>query len=146
MPETTNLFRGFNLRFSMTNKQHLDVLIKWEEEAETGRKSKTQIIMDALEEHYNRIDNPEGSEMQTTYIKAQDLEQLKNEIRVEMYQELARFFMGGCVRNTMSGNILSGLENENSQNKSTEEDNDMEGIGALANDKAVMDRIMEWSG
>ena len=146
MPETTNLFRGFNLRFSMTNKQHLDVLIRWEEEAETGRKSKTQIIMDALEEHYNRIDNPEGNEAQATYVKAKDLELLKNEIRVEMYQELARFFMGGCVGNTMSGNILSGLENDNSQNTSTEEDNDMEGIGVLANDKAVMDRVMEWSG
>lgn len=146
MPETTNLFRGFNLRFSMTNKQHLDVLIRWEEEAETGRKSKTQIIMDALEEHYNRIDNPEGNEVQAAYVKAKDLEQLKNEIRVEMYQELARFFMGGCVGNTASGYILSGLGNENSQNTSTEEDNNMEGIGALANDKAVMDRVMEWSG
>lgn len=146
MPETTNLFRGFNLRFSMTNKQHLDVLIRWEEEAETGRKFKTQIIMDALEEHYNRIDNPEGNEVQATYVKAKDLEQLKNEIRVEMYQELAKFFMGGCVGNTASGYILSGLGNENSQNTSTEEDNDMEGIGALVNDKAVMDRVMKWSG
>lgn len=146
MPETTNLFRGFNLRFSMTNKQHLDVLIKWEEEAETGRKSKTQIIMDALEEHYNRIDNPGGNEAQTIYVKAKDLEQLKNEIRVEMYQELARFFMGGCVGNAASGNVLSGLGNDNSQNVSIEEDNDMDGIGALTNDKAVMDRVMEWSG
>ena len=145
MPETTNLFRGFNLRFSMTNKQHLDVLIRWEEEAETGRKSKTQIIMDALEEHYNRIDNPEGNEVQATYVKAKDLEQLKNEIRVEMYQELARFFMGGCVGNTASGYILSRLGNENLQNTNTEEDNNMEGIEALANDKAVMDRVMEWS-
>lgn len=146
MPETTNLFRGFNLRFSMTKKQHLDVLIRWDEEAATGRKSRTQIIVDALEEHYKRLDNPEGTQKQMTYLQAEDLEQIKNEIRMEMYRELARFFMGGYVGNTAGGNILSELRNGTSQNIDAEENNGMEGLGTLTSDEAIMDRVMEWSG
>lgn len=100
MPESTKLFKGFNLRFSYVNKQHMMVMVKWEEEAETGRKSKTQIIMDALEQYYDRLENPKKYESQTVYAKAEDLERLKNEIQIEVYQELARFFASGFVGNS----------------------------------------------
>lgn len=111
MPESTKLFKGFNLRFSYVNKQHMKVMVKWEEEAETGRKSKTQIIMDALEQYYDRLENPKKYESQMVYVKAEDLERLKNEIQVEVYQELARFFASGFVGNSSFVNPSVELQN-----------------------------------
>ena len=52
MPEKNGLFYAFNLRFSFLNRQHVELLQKLEKESASGRKTRTRIIMDALEEYF----------------------------------------------------------------------------------------------
>ena len=136
-----DLFKGFPVRFSMKNMQHVKVLEKFEDRRLNGGKVKNQIIMDALEMYYNALESGSdtgGDEVVTVQFLEQRLLQFKQEFREEMMQELLRFFVTGGI--TGQPVVVSAPIGEQ-ETEGMEED----GVADISGMPDIMDKIMGWS-
>ena len=142
MPEKNGLFYAFNLRFSFLNRQHVELLQKLEKESASGRKTRTRIIMDALEEYFANQEKAGEMKASGKYITEEQLETVKNEVRAEVYQDCMRMMAGNMV--ARNSNILpqSGEMNQQSTPDRTVNDKDDYDI---ENDEVVMSNIARWS-
>ncbi len=136
-----DLFKGFPVRFSMKNMQHVKVLEKFEDRRLNGGKVKNQIIMDALEMYYNALESGSdtgGDEVVTVQFLEQRLLQFKQELREEMMQELLRFFVTGG----MTGQpVMASAPISEPETEDMEEDT----VADISEMPDVMDKIMGWS-
>lgn len=142
MPEKHSLFYTFHLRFSFLKSQHMELLKKLEKESELGRKSKTQIIMDALEVYYEEKEKAERNEDAKKYISVDQLDNVRNEIRAEVYQECMRMFAGNAV--ARATNVLpqgGEMNQQSSQDKTAKDKEDYD----IESDEVVMSNIARWS-
>ena len=136
-----DLFKGFPVRFSMKNMQHVKVLEKFEDRRLNGGKVKNQIIMDALEMYYNALESGSdtgGDEAVTVQFLEQRLLQFKQEFREEMMQELLRFFVTGGI--TGQPVVVSAAVGEPET-----EDMEEDGVADLNGMPDIMDKIIGWS-
>ncbi len=136
-----DLFKGFPVRFSMKNMQHVKVLEKFEDRRLNGGKVKNQIIMDALEMYYNALESGSdtgGDEVVTVQFLEQRLLQFKQEFREEMMQELLRFFVTGGI--TGQPVVVSAPIGEQ-ETEGMEED----GVADISGMPDIMDKIIGWS-
>lgn len=142
MPEKNGLFYAFNLRFSFLKSQHMELLQKLEKESELGRKSKTQIIMDALEVYYEEQEKAERNEDAKKYISVDQLDNVRNEMRAEVYQECMRMFAGNTL--ARATNVLpqgGEMNQQSSPDKTAKEQDDYD----IESDEVVMSNIARWS-
>lgn len=142
MPEKHSLFYTFHLRFSFLKRQHMELLQKFEKESELGRKSKTQIIMDALEVYYEEQEKAERNEDDKKYISVDQLDNIRNEIRAEVYQECMRMFAGNAVARVTNVLPQDGEMNQQSSTDKTAKDKEDYDIES---DEVVMSNIARWS-
>ena len=137
-----DLFKGFPVRFSMKNMQHVRVLEKFEDRRLNGGKVKNQIIMDALEVYYNFLeggsDTSEEEAVTVQYLE-QRLLQFKQEFREEMLQELLKFFV---TSGSMAGQpvmVSAHVREPETGDLGEDEVADISGM------PDIMDKIMGWS-
>ncbi len=137
-----DLFKGFPVRFSMKNMQHVRVLEKFEDRRLNGGKVKNQIIMDALEVYYNLLeggsDTSEEEAVTVQYLE-QRLLQFKQEFREEMLQELLKFFV---TSGSMAGQpvmVSAHVREPETGDLGEDEVADISGM------PDIMDKIMGWS-
>lgn len=136
-----DLFRGFPVRFSMKNIQHVRVMEKFEDRRLNGGKTKNQVIMDALEMYYNALESgSDADEDETVTVQSleQRLLQFKQEFREEMMQELLRIFVtGGITGQPVTVSALAGeLETR---------DMEENGVADISGMPDIMDKVMGWS-
>lgn len=136
-----DLFKGFPVRFSMKNMQHVRVLEKFEDRRLNGGKVKNQIIMDALEMYYNALESGSDAnedEAVTVQYLEQRLLQFKQEFREEMIQEFLRFFVTGGItgRPVM---VPASVGEPGTGDMGEDEVADISGM------PDIMDKIMGWS-
>ena len=117
-----DLFKGFPVRFSMKNMQHVRVLEKFEDRRLNGGKVKNQIIMDALEMYYNSLENDSATKKDkviTEQLLEQRLMKFRQEFREEMLRELLNIFFSG----RMAGqSVMVSSPNKESQMEDVKED------------------------
>ena len=92
-----DLFRPFSLRFSMKNEQHVKILEKFNDKKLNGGRVKNQIVMDALEMYFNKLENKNGTKEDKLVTKdflERRLENFKQECKEEILGELIRIFVG----------------------------------------------------
>ncbi len=142
MPEKHSLFYTFHLRFSFLKSQHVELLQKLEKESASGRKSRTQIIMDALEEYYEKREKSERKEDAEKYISEEQMDNVRNEIRADVYQECMRMFVGNMMARTT--NVLPQGSEMNQQNSLDKEAKDKDDYD-IESDEVVMSNIARWS-
>lgn len=137
-----DLFKGFPVRFSMKNMQHVRVLEKFEDRRLNGGKVKNQIIMDALEVYYNLLeggsDTGEEEAVTVQYLE-QRLLQFKQEFREEMMQELLRFFVTGGSMAGQPAVVPAPIGEPGTEGMGEAEVADISGM------PDIMDKIMGWS-
>ena len=137
-----DLFKGFPVRFSMKNMQHVKVLEKFEDRRLNGGKVKNQIIMDALEVYYNLLeggsDTSEEEAVTVQYLE-QRLLQFKQEFREEMLQELLKFFV---TSGSMAGQpVMASAPIRETETGDLGEDE----VADISGMPDIMDKIMGWS-
>ena len=137
-----DLFKGFPVRFSMKNMQHVRVLEKFEDRRLNGGKVKNQIIMDVLEVYYNLLeggsDTSEEEAVTVQYLE-QRLLQCKPQFREEMLQELLKFFV---TSGSMAGQpvmVSAHVREPETGDLGEDEVADISGM------PDIMDKIMGWS-
>lgn len=148
-------YEQFCLRFSMDNRQHTKLYRVMENLDPEIYKSKNQFIMNALEHYVDgcgednlTIKGRKKSEVE--YLSKEefleDRQKIKDEIRIELYQELivylANSSMAGAMRQ-VAGAINPVAENTLSDVGRTEQEADStEGI---SNVSEVIEDVMKWS-
>ena len=59
-----DLFRNFTIRFSMTKREHVRLLEKFEDDKLNGGRAKNQVVMDALKMYYDAQEAGNGNGLQ----------------------------------------------------------------------------------
>lgn len=147
MPEKHTLFKAFNVRFSLINRQHVELLQKFEKDAAVGKKSKNRIIMDALAEYYYRREHDKedlaSDKIPTMEMVDEKLDKMKADIRTELYQEFMKFFAGnlmGMAAIRPVAAVQPTMQNVQEEEESREEDSfDIE------EDDVIMSNVQKWS-
>lgn len=102
------LFVPITLRFSLINDQHVEVMNMLDELAETDKRSKNQIVMDALEYYFRQGTDEETSSR--TYIDTATFEsrlsEKREKLRLEIYQDVIRFIAGSALSGGVKTVIL----------------------------------------
>lgn len=148
MGEKNALYKSFCLRFSLINKQHVELLQKFEQESASGRKSRNQIIMDALADYYQKheaLKNDVGAEKPLSMEQLNKrLECLKNDIRVELYQEFMKLFAGnlmGVPNRVMMAVPTTQMIKQPEETVGNEE----EELFDIEEDDVIMSNVQKWS-
>ena len=122
---SNKLYVPLSLRFSLINDQHVEVMNLLDEITENDKRSKNQIVIDALAEYFQKSAGEEIA--RKTYVDTDTLEKRLSEerekLRIEIYQEIIQFIAG----NALSGGIKSvpvKQEDVEPQNKEEESDTD----------------------
>lgn len=136
------LFVPITLRFSLINDQHVEVMNMLDELAETDKRSKNQIVMDALEYYFRQGTDEEASSR--TYIDTATLEsrlaEEREKLRLEIYQEIIRFIAGSALSGAVKPVIMEpeGLKTQAEKQKT----GDYEEYG---DNGVMMKDVMKWS-
>lgn len=136
------LFVPITLRFSLINDQHVEVMNMLDELAETDKRSKNQIVMDALEYYFRQGTDEETSSQ--TYIDTAAFESRLSEerekLRLEIYQDVIRFIAGSALSGGVKTVIMEpeGMEIQGQKQKSE----DYEEFG---DNGVMMKDVMKWS-
>lgn len=137
------LFVPFMLRFSLINDQHVELMNMLDELAETDKRSKNQIVMDALEYYFRQGTDDETSKK--TYVDTATFEsriaEERERLRIEIYQDVIQFIAG----NALNGGIKPIPVRQNDveiQSKNEEPDEDYSEFG---DNGVMMKDVMKWS-
>lgn len=142
----------FCLRFSMDNPRHVKVYQILENLNLKIYKSKTQFIINAIEAYIEEKDEDtltkkkkRKDEFMTREQFQQEREQMKSEIRTELYQELISYLansaMSGAIRQMSVNNQQIITEESRQQEVITHEDK----VKQLGEIESVMSEAMKWS-
>ena len=147
MGEKNALCKIFPLRFSLINRQHVDVLRHIEEEMKKGKKSRNQCVIDALSDYFSlreQMDKKQAEGGILTMGKLDDrIDKMKADIRTELYQEFMKVFAGNLmgaatVRTVEVQTVAQEIPKEN---QSVEEANDFN----IEEDDVIMSNLKKWS-
>lgn len=147
MGEKNALCKIFPLRFSLINRQHVDVLRHIEEEMKKGKKSRNQCVIDALSDYFalrEQMDKKQAEGGILTMGMLDDrIDKMKADIRTELYQEFMKFFAGNLmgtatVRTVEVQTVAQEIPKEN---QSLEEANDFN----IEEDDVIMSNVKKWS-
>lgn len=147
MGEKNALCKIFPLRFSLINRQHVDVLRHIEEEMKKGKKSRNQCVIDALSDYFalrEQMDKKQAEGGILTMGMLDDrIDKMKADIRTELYQEFMKFFAGNLmgaatVRTVEVQTVAQEIPKEN---QSVEEENDFN----IEEDDVIMSNVKKWS-
>ena len=147
MSEKNALCKIFPLRFSLINRQHVDVLRHIEEEMKKGKKSRNQCVIDALSDYFalrEQMDKKKAEGGILTMGMLDDrIDKMKADIRTELYQEFMKFFAGNLmgtatVRTVEVQTVAQEIPKEN---QSVEEENDFN----IEEDDVIMSNVKKWS-
>ena len=147
MGEKNALCKIFPLRFSLINRQHVDVLRHIEEEMKKGKKSRNQCVIDALSDYFalrEQMDKKQAEGGILTIGMLDDrIDKMKADIRTELYQEFMKFFAGNLmgaatVRTVEVQTVAQEIPKEN---QSVEEANDFN----IEEDDVIMSNVKKWS-
>lgn len=147
MGEKNALCKIFPLRFSLINRQHVDVLRHIEEEMKKGKKSRNQCVIDALSDYFalrEQMDKKQAEGGILTMGMLDDrIDKMKADIRTELYQEFMKFFAGNLmgaatVRTVEVQTVAQEIPKEN---QSVEEANDFN----IEEDDVIMSNVQKWS-
>ena len=134
----SKLFVSFMLRFSLINDQHVAVMNMLDERVKSDKRSKNQIVMDALEYYFQReMNGQDFVDMQTFESR---IAGEREKLRAEIYQDVIRFLAG----NVLGGGVRTAtIKPAEQEPKSTEEtENDYSEYG----DNGVkMEDVVKWS-
>lgn len=135
------LFRHFTIRFSLKKAQHVKLLQLFEDKKRNGGKAKNQIVMDALEMYYDA--HPDGDEKKlpeelTPAYFEKRLSEVKEEIKIEVLQEVVQIVLGNAARQTTAADGIPIREPEPAETKESE-------TADISGMPDIMDKIMDWS-
>lgn len=142
MAEKNTLYKRLTLRFSLVNQQQRVILEKLERDGNAGKKTKNQIIMDALSQYYlnqeTAISGYLDDYVSKDYLEAQLLA-TKSEIKAELLRELLK----DAVVSATSGNgndIPKGKESLLGDKKMQKQES-----YDIDNDDVIMSNVQKWS-
>lgn len=147
MGEKNALCKIFPLRFSLINRQHVDVLRHIEEEMKKGKKSRNQCVIDALSDYFSLREQMDKKQAEggilTMGMLDDRIDKMKADIRTELYQEFMKFFAGNLmgaatVRTVEVQTVAQEIPKEN---QSVEEANDFN----IEEDDVIMSNVKKWS-
>lgn len=147
MGEKNALCKIFPLRFSLINRQHVDVLRHIEEEMKKGKKSRNQCVIDALSDYFALREQMDKKQVEggilTMGMLDDRIDKMKADIRTELYQEFMKFFAGNLmgaatVRTVEVQTVAQEIPKEN---QSVEEENDFN----IEEDDVIMSNVKKWS-
>ena len=147
MGEKNALCKIFPLRFSLINRQHVDVLRHIEEEMKKGKKSRNQCVIDALSDYFSLREQMDKKQAEGGILPMgmldDRIDKMKADIRTELYQEFMKFFAGNLmgaatVRTVEVQTVAQEIPKEN---QSVEEANDFN----IEEDDVIMSNVKKWS-
>ena len=103
MSEKGNLYKTISVRFSLVNEQHVRCLQKIEKQGKMAGKSRSQIVIKALEDYFGKTDDDGAGQVSAAKNEieqyAKDIkEKLKSEIRQGLMTELLGVVSGISLR------------------------------------------------
>lgn len=137
------LFVPFMLRFSLINDQHVELMNMLEELAETDKRSKNQIVMDALEYYFQQGTDDETSKktyVDTTIFESRISEE-REKLRIEIYQDVIQFIAG----NALNGGIKPIPVRQNNVEIQSENEESDEDYSEFGDNGVRMEDVMKWS-
>lgn len=147
MGEKNALCKIFPLRFSLINRQHVDVLRHIEEEMKKGKKSRNQCVIDALSDYFalrEQMDKKQAEGGILTIGMLDDrIDKMKADIRTELYQEFMKFFAGNLMgaATVRTVEVQTVAQEIPKVNQSVEEANDFN----IEEDDVIMSNVKKWS-
>ena len=95
----SKLYVPLMLRFSLINDQHVEIMKMMEEQIKDDKRSKNQIVMDALEYYFKRGADIQGGEQD--YVDMATFESRivseREKLRAEIYQDIICFLAGSAL-------------------------------------------------
>lgn len=134
----SKLFVSLMLRFSLINDQHVEVMNILDEMVKSDKRSKNQIVMDALEYYFKRERNGQNFVDMATFESrlASEREKLRTEVYRDILQFIAESALGG------NGKAVTGKPMEQETESMEETENDYSEYG----DNGVkMEDVVKWS-
>lgn len=146
MSSKNSLYKALYVRFSLMNEQHVEILQNLEKDVKYGEKSRNAIVIEALNDYYlrNRISQ---QWLRQNFVSKEEyddcIRNIRNEIKMELYQELMKIFAGGVIARNADKSIVPAVMepagNKKEQENTEEEDFDIE------NDSVIMGNVSKWS-
>lgn len=146
MSSKNSLYKAVYVRFSLMNEQHVEILQNLEKDVKYGEKSRNAIVIEALNDYYlrNKISQ---QWLQQNFISKEEYEErirnLRNEIKMELYQELMKIFAGGVIARETNKSVVP-VVMEPDGNKKEPEDAEPEEF-AIEKDSVIMGNVSKWS-
>ncbi len=145
MPVDKDMCRTVTVRFSLLNEAHVKLLEQMAQECRAGSKplSQNKLIIRCIEEHYAMLASRQSDETLEKKLKSYvdgEVQKVKREIGMEIYQDVFRMFAGGLVA------AGSQWKPEMTPAQPEEQTGRMDaGEVDLSGDTDIMDEVMKWS-
>ncbi len=134
----SKLFVSLMLRFSLINDQHVEVMNILDEMVKSDKRSKNQIVMDALEYYFKREINGQNFVDMATFESR--LASEREKLRTEVYRDILQFIAGSALGG--NGKAVTGKPMEQETESMEETENDYSEYG----DNGVkMEDVVKWS-
>lgn len=134
----SKLFVSFMLRFSLINDQHVKVMDILDEMVKSDKRSKNQIVMDALEYYFNKEINGQNFVDMATFESR--LASEREKLRTEIYGDVLQFIAGNALGG--NGKVVTSKPIEQEAENVEEAENDYSEYG----DNGVkMEDVVKWS-
>ncbi len=145
MPVDKDMCRTVTVRFSLLNEAHVKLLEQMAQECRAGSKplSQNKLIIRCIEEHYAMLASRQSDETLEKKLKSYvdgQVQKVKREIGMEIYQDVFRMFAGGLAA------AGSQWKPEMTPAQPEEQTRRMDaGEVDLSGDTDIMDEVMKWS-
>lgn len=110
----SKLYVPLMLRFSLINDQHVEIMKMMEEQIKDDKRSKNQIVMDALEYYFKREADIQGGEQD--YVDMATFEgriaSEREKLRTEIYQDIICFLAGSALGGGVKTAAIKPVEQE----------------------------------
>lgn len=139
----SKLFVSFMLRFSLINDQHVGVMDRLDKLVKNDKRSKNQIVMDALECYFQR--EIDGKESEQSFVDMSTFEsriaEEREKLRVEIYQDIIQFLAGSALSGVVQATATksAGQESENAEGETESDYSEFDSNGVR------MEDVMKWS-
>ena len=134
----SKLFVSFMLRFSLINDQHVAVMNMLDERVKSDKRSKNQIVMDALEYYFQReINGQDFVDMQTFESR---IAGEREKLRAEIYQDVIQFLAGSALGGGVRAATIKPTEQEPESTEETEND-----YSEYGDNGVKMEDVVKWS-
>lgn len=115
----SKLFVPFMLRFSLINDQHVEVMNLLDKLIKSDKRSKNQVVMDALEYYFQREIN--GQESEQNFVDIETFESRiakeREKLRAEIYQDIIGFLAGSALSGGIKNVTINPMKHETENSK-----------------------------